>query len=224
MSSCLRYGTYHCELLFGLVVRAVSCLLREKAQLCQDSASKQINWHWKWHFLCVQLHPFLFMYMVPWKLLRYLLCQKWLHRVAYPDVAWLVSVQLSWKWVWCIIFLSISDGARVYSRCAEVMEQISQLCSAVAACCSCCGGRDGAHTQGLGSVLSRSVFSVWVSTALSWSQDCLPFGSFSLVEDALQPFLVLVPAESHSGWFLKWTVVHIYLGSSSCQKWIWVVD
>ena len=80
------------------------------------SVSGQMNWYWKWHFLCVLLHPLLLMYMAPLELLRSLLCQEWTHRVANLGVMWLVLVQLCCKWIWSIIFLSISDGARAYSR------------------------------------------------------------------------------------------------------------
>lgn len=113
------------------------------------SASGKMNWYyWKWHFLCVTLHPFLFMYMVLLELLRYLLCQEWIHRVAYPVVTWLASVQLSWKWIRSIIFLSISDSARAYSRrvlsrwskyinCDQLLLHITLATL----------GRDGTHTS-----------------------------------------------------------------------------
>lgn len=39
-------------------------------------ASGQVDQYWKWHFLCVPSHPFLFMYVVPLELLRCLLCQE----------------------------------------------------------------------------------------------------------------------------------------------------
>ena len=107
-----------------------------------------MNWYWKWHFLCVPLHPFLFMYIVLLELLRYLLCQEWIHRVAYPGVTQLVSVPLCWKWIRSIIFLSISNGARAYSR--YVLSRWSKYinCDQTLLCVGLAPvGRDGAHTQ-----------------------------------------------------------------------------
>lgn len=112
------------------------------------SASGQMNWYWKWHFLCVPLHPFLFMYVVPLALLRYLSCQEWIHGAAYPSVTWLVSVRLCWRWIPSILFLSISDGARAYSR--RVLSRWSKYINCdqlLPHAALALVGRAGAHTQ-----------------------------------------------------------------------------
>lgn len=116
MSNCLRYCMHYYELLLRLVVKAVSCFLESRQSYAILSCFRTNEPVLEMTFSLCCLTSLVIYVHGPTGVAEISFVQKRIHRVAYPGVTWLVSVQACWKLIWSIIFLSISDGAKAYSR------------------------------------------------------------------------------------------------------------